>query len=60
MTIKDPLRTQSDYKLALKGIEAYLKNQPDRGTEASDRFKQLMALIVEYEDANFPIAERQI
>lgn len=54
MEIK-PIRTEADYKAALKEISPYFDNEPELGSEASDRFEILSLLIEAYESKHFPI-----
>lgn len=54
MEIK-PIRTEADYKAALKEIEPYFDNEPVLGSEESDRFEILALLIEAYEAKHFPI-----
>ena len=55
MTSHIPLRTTADYESALKEIEAYFVNQPERGTEEGGRFELLAVLVKEFEDVHYSI-----
>jgi len=55
MDIK-PIRTEADYKAALKQVSAYFDNQPEPGTPEADHFEVLFALVHGYEEAHYPIA----
>lgn len=50
-----PIRTQSDYKAALRELSAYFDNEPEPGTEDGDRFDILATLVEAYEARRFPI-----
>jgi HTH-type transcriptional regulator/antitoxin HigA len=50
-----PIRTQSDYKGALRELSAYFDNEPAPGTEDADRFEILATLVEAYEAKHFPI-----
>jgi HTH-type transcriptional regulator/antitoxin HigA len=56
--MNDRLGTSAEYEHALKEIEQYFDDEPKPGTKEAARFRRLIALIKEYEDANFPIPER--
>jgi HTH-type transcriptional regulator / antitoxin HigA len=55
MTEIRPIRTEADYDAALKEIEPYFENEPERGTPESDRFDILAALIGAYEQEHWRI-----
>lgn len=44
-----PIRTDSDYAVALKTIERYFDTEPDPASEAGEHFEILLALIQAYE-----------
>lgn len=50
-----PIRTEDDYKSALQDVSGYFDNEPEPGTEDSDRFDILLTLIEHYEAQQFPI-----
>lgn len=50
-----PIRTESDYKIALRELSAYFDNEPEPGTEDGDRFEILATLVEVYEAKHFPI-----
>jgi len=54
MDIK-PIRTETDYKAALKEVERLIDSQP--GTPEGDRMDVLVTLIEAYEARHFPIPE---
>ncbi|MFJ2976029.1 type II toxin-antitoxin system HigA family antitoxin [Kluyvera sp. NPDC087067] len=54
MTIK-PIKTEKDYKAALKAVEPYFDNEPAVDTPAGDYFEVMCLLIEEYEAKNHPI-----
>jgi HTH-type transcriptional regulator / antitoxin HigA len=49
------IRDEDDYNWALAEIEQYFDNEPEPGTEASERFDVLASLIEAYETMNWPI-----
>lgn len=54
MTIK-PIKTEQDYKAALKAVEPYFDNEPAIDTPEGDYFEVMCLLIEEYEAKNHPI-----
>ena len=50
-----PIRTETDYKAALREVSAYFDNEPEPGTEDCDRFDILLILIEHYEAQQFPV-----
>lgn len=50
-----PIRTESDYKTALKEASFFFDHEPEPGSEDGDRFEILIALIETYEARHFPI-----
>lgn len=50
-----PIRTQSDYKAALRELSVYFNNEPEPGTEDGDCFEILATLVEAYEAKHFPI-----
>lgn len=55
MNIK-PIRTERDYKDALRTLSAYFDNEPEPGSPDGDRFEILATLVEAYEARHFPIA----
>lgn len=54
MNIK-PIRTDSDYKAALKEISALMDANPEPGTPKGDRLDVLATLVQSYEAKHFPM-----
>ena len=50
-----PIRTDKDYKAALRELSAYFDDEPLPGTEEGDRFEILATLVESYEAKHFPI-----
>ena len=50
-----PLRSESDYDVALQEIERYFENEPKPGTPEGDRFDLLALVIEDYERKHWPI-----
>lgn len=50
-----PIRTQKDYKQALRDLSRYFDNEPEPGTEDGDRFEVLVTLVESYEAKHYPI-----
>ena len=50
-----PIRTDRDYKAALRELSAYFNDEPVPGTEEGDRFEILTTLVEAYEAKRFPI-----
>ncbi len=50
-----PVRTQSDYRAALRELSAYFDHEPEPGTAEGDRFEILATLVEAYEAKHFPI-----
>ena len=50
-----PVRTEADYKAALKEISRLVEHDPDIGTPDGDRLDVLSTLVQAYEAKNFPI-----
>ncbi|MBD8524607.1 helix-turn-helix domain-containing protein [Pseudomarimonas arenosa] len=50
-----PIRTESDYKKALRELSAYFDDEPDPGTIEGDRFEILATLVEAYEAKHFPV-----
>ena len=51
-----PIRTDVDYKTALREVSAYFDNEPEPDTPDGDRFEILLTLVEAYEARHFPIA----
>ena len=45
-----PIRTEVDYKAALRELSAYFDNEPEPGSEEGDRFDILATLVETYEN----------
>ena len=54
MDIK-PIRTEADYKAALKDISALMEHDPELGTAEGDRLDILSTLVEAYENRHFPM-----
>jgi len=50
-----PIHNEADYDAALKELEQYFDNEPERGTLEGDRFEILLALISAYEQEHWRI-----
>ena len=50
-----PIRTEEDYKAALREVSAYFDNEPTPGTPDGDRFEILLTLVEVYEAKHYPI-----
>lgn len=50
-----PIRTETDYELALREIEPYFDREPEPGSPEADRFDVLATLIEAYEREHWPI-----
>lgn len=50
-----PIRTEADYKAALKVISRLMERDPDIGTPDGDRLDVLATLVQAYEAKAFPI-----
>lgn len=50
-----PLRTEEDYRAAMRVISAYFENEPDPGTPEGDQFDILLTLAEAYEAKHFPV-----
>ncbi len=50
-----PIRTEEDYKAALREVAIYFDNEPEPGTQDGDRFEILLTLVEAYEAKHFPI-----
>ncbi len=54
MNVK-PIRTEQDYKAALKSISLLFDNQPEIGSPEFDYMEVMVLLIEAYETEHFPI-----
>lgn len=50
-----PIRTEEDYKAALKVLEPLFDNEPEIGTQEGDFMDVMITLVSKYEDDNFKI-----
>lgn len=50
-----PLRTDEDYKAALREVSAYFDHEPAPDTPDGDRFEVLLTLVEAYEARHYPI-----
>lgn len=50
-----PIRTDEDYREALKKVSALFDNEPEPGTPESDYFEIMITLIEAYESKQFPV-----
>ena len=50
-----PIRSEADYKAALKAVAPYFDNEPKAGSAKADHFEVLLTLIQAYEAKRHPI-----
>ncbi|GAA0495355.1 transcriptional regulator [Pigmentiphaga sp. GD03639] len=50
-----PIRSEADYKMALKDISRLMESDPEPGTPDGDRLDILATLVQAYEARHFPI-----
>lgn len=50
-----PIRTEDDYKAAMREISAFFDDEPELGSPEGDRFEVLLTLVEAYEARHFPI-----
>lgn len=50
-----PIRTDSEYREALKDVSALFDNEPEVGTPEGDAFEVMITLIEAYEAKHFPL-----
>jgi HTH-type transcriptional regulator/antitoxin HigA len=50
-----PIRTDDDYRAAMREISAYFDNEPEPATPEGDRFEILLTLAEAYEAKHFPV-----
>ena len=56
MTIQiKPIRTERDYKTALRAVSPMFDNEPEVNTPKGDYFEIMCVLIEEYEKKHYPI-----
>ena len=53
------LRTEADYDIALREIEAFFLNEPTLETPAAQRFNLLTASIVRYEAKHWDLKQKK-
>ena len=51
-----PIRTEDDYRAALRELSAGFDNEPEPGTDEGDRFDILVTLVAAYEARHFPVS----
>jgi HTH-type transcriptional regulator/antitoxin HigA len=50
-----PIRTNEEYRAALKEISPLFENEPEPGTQEGDAFEVMITLIEAYEAKHFPV-----
>jgi HTH-type transcriptional regulator/antitoxin HigA len=50
-----PIRSDADYKKAMKSVAPYFENEPAPGSEEGDHFEIMLTLIEAYESKHFPL-----
>ena len=50
-----PIKTEEDYKAALREVSAFFDNEPVPGSAEGDRFEVLITLVEGYEAKHYPI-----
>ncbi len=50
-----PIKTEDDYKAALRDVSAFFDNEPVAGSAEGDRFEVLLTLVEAYEAKHYPI-----
>lgn len=50
-----PIRSEADYKEALREVSKYFDNEPEPGTEDGDRFEIMVTLVEAYEAKHYPM-----
>jgi|SRR5438105_2986418 len=50
-----PIRTDADYRKALKAVSPWFDKEPAAGSDEGDRFEILVTLIEAYEAKHFPL-----
>ena len=51
-----PIKTEEDYKTALREVSAFFDNEPVPGSAEGNRFEVLITLVEAYEAKHYPIA----
>jgi len=51
-----PIRTEDDYRAAMRQVSAYFDDEPEPGSAEGDHFEVLLALVQAYEAARYPVA----
>ena len=50
-----PVRTEADYRAALREVSALFDREPEPGSPEGDRFEILLTLLETYEARHFPV-----
>ena len=50
-----PIRTETDYKNALRELSAYFDDEPAPGTPEGDRFEIMLTLVEAWEAKHYPV-----
>ncbi|MDR2031323.1 MAG: transcriptional regulator [Azoarcus sp.] len=50
-----PIRSERDYAIALRELEAYVDNEPEPGTPEDERYEVLLTLVQGWEAVHYPI-----
>jgi HTH-type transcriptional regulator/antitoxin HigA len=50
-----PLRSEKDYRAAMREVSAYFDDEPEPGSPEGDRFEILLTLVEAYEAKHFPV-----
>ena len=50
-----PIRTEADYRAALREVSAVFDQEPEPGSPEGDRFEIMLALLEAYEARHFPV-----
>lgn len=50
-----PLRTDQDYRAAMREVSACFEQEPEPGSPEGDRFEILLTLVQAYEAKHFPV-----
>ena len=50
-----PIKTEENYKAALREVSAFFDNEPVPGSAEGDRFEVLITLVEAYESKHYPI-----
>ena len=49
-----PIRSDDDYRVALREVSIFFDNEPEPGSPEGDRFEVLLTLVEAYEIKHFP------